>query len=74
MLTYLRQTIRDFDTEIATRPPQKHLFPFCCFRPWTMGPDFIQKCWYGITSYIIIMPLTTVVAIICSATGTCDVQ
>ena len=31
-------------------------------RPWKMGQEFLNGCTQGVTSYIVIRPLTTVAA------------
>ncbi len=44
---FLRQT-PGFDASLPERTPPKHMFPFCCFKPWPMGPTFLHKyapCW-----------------------------
>ena len=35
-----------------------------------MGQDFINGCTHGVTSYIVIRPLTTIIAFACELTGT----
>ena len=29
-----------------------HLFPFCFFRPWTMGKELIVRCKHGVGSWV----------------------
>lgn len=64
LLSYLRQTA-GFDRGIYERTPLPHLFPFnFCFKPWAMNDTFIPLCSSGIIAYIIIRPMTTILALI----------
>lgn len=51
------------------KPQIKHLFPFCCIKPWPMGGVFINRCKFGVLQYTVILPITTLIALICQFTG-----
>ena len=39
-----------------------HFFPLCFVKPWKMGREIIHNCKHGILQYVIIRPLTTLIA------------
>eukprot|EP00050_Salpingoeca_kvevrii_P016057 m.52223 g.52223 ORF g.52223 m.52223 type:complete len:400 (+) comp6676_c0_seq2:229-1428(+) len=65
LLVYLRLNNDNFDLELTRRPPQKLLFPLCKLKPWRMGGSFLGKCTHGVTSYILVRPLVTMIALAC---------
>lgn len=71
LLIYLRKN-PSFDASLEGRKPQKHLFPIQWLRPWTMGQEFMNECTKGVTSYIIIRPITTVAAFFLQLTDSYD--
>eukprot|EP00056_Hartaetosiga_gracilis_P007562 m.109820 g.109820 ORF g.109820 m.109820 type:complete len:604 (+) comp12740_c0_seq2:13-1824(+) len=61
LLQFLRQR-QDFDIVIHHRPNQPHKFPFCCLKEWRMGQPFINACTNGVTSYVVVRILSTIIA------------
>lgn len=64
LLHFLRQR-PDFDLSLTKRENHPHMFPFCCMKPWRMGQDFLNQCAIGVTSYVVVRILTTLIALIC---------
>ncbi|EGD81930.1 hypothetical protein PTSG_02616 [Salpingoeca rosetta] len=61
LLVFLRQR-PDFDIDIHKREPFPHKFPCCCLKPWRMGQPFLNACTHGVTSYVVVRLLTTIIA------------
>lgn len=42
--------------KLATKPASKgkHVVPFCCFRPWQMGRQFLIKAKAGTLQYVVL--------------------
>lgn len=69
---------------MATLPPMKHVIPLrlavwapglgwreaYTARPWSMGPEFLRKCEYGILGYVVEKPLSTLVTVVTLFTHT----
>eukprot|EP00055_Hartaetosiga_balthica_P017354 m.115825 g.115825 ORF g.115825 m.115825 type:complete len:568 (-) comp9295_c0_seq12:2801-4504(-) len=68
LLQFLRQR-PDFDIVIHSRPNQPHKFPFCFLKEWRMGQPFINACTNGVTSYVVIRILTTIIALCTELVG-----
>ena len=75
LLAYLQQQARqNFTTyeEIleAKGGTQEHLWPFYwMLRPWTMGAGFLRKVKRGVMNYVIIRPITTLLAFLLQSVG-----
>eukprot|EP00054_Salpingoeca_dolichothecata_P025064 m.172952 g.172952 ORF g.172952 m.172952 type:complete len:307 (-) comp25232_c0_seq1:396-1316(-) len=68
MLEFLSQQ-ENFAQDLETRPDQPHVFPLCWMKPWKMGRPFIHYCTNGVVSYIVVRPLTTIIALVCAWAG-----
>eukprot|EP00035_Acanthoeca_spectabilis_P036748 m.41461 g.41461 ORF g.41461 m.41461 type:complete len:467 (-) comp8216_c0_seq1:1159-2559(-) len=69
LLTYMRQKQPDFENAIKSRPPAKHIFPFCCLTPWVMGPNFLFWVHTGPMSYVVCRLFCTALTIITAPLG-----
>lgn len=59
-------------TILAQKPQQKHVFPFCCKKPWTMGgpnDTFLLNTKIGVLQYVVVKPVLGLISFICNATG-----
>ena len=58
------------EATLASKPQQPHLFPVNLFvKPWKMGEEFLRMCKAGVLNYVIIRPLTALIAFICESNG-----
>lgn len=54
---------------LQTRPVQYHLWPFCCFPAFEMGAPFLWHMEFGTLQFVVVKPLLSLAAFICSALG-----
>lgn len=62
-LTNFLQRDMDLDSIIDSKPPVRHVFPFCQLPPMPGGRAFLFTCRQYIHQYIVIRPLTTVLTL-----------
>lgn len=49
--------------------PPKHIFPFCCLPSCVGGKSFMLRCKHGILQYVVIRPITTLIAFVSQIFG-----
>lgn len=54
---------------IDDKPAPHHLFPLCCLPICTGGKSFMLSCKHGILQYVVIRPITTMIAFISQIFG-----
>lgn len=54
---------------IDHKPAPAHLFPFCCLPGCVGGRAFMLRCKHGILQYVVVRPITTLVAFISQEFG-----
>lgn len=75
LLAYLQQQARQSFTTYeevleAKGGQQEHLWPFkWVLRPWIMGAGFLRKVKRGVMNYVIIRPITTLLAFLLQSIG-----
>eukprot|EP00271_Cylindrocystis_brebissonii_P004196 TRINITY_DN15797_c0_g1_i1.p1 TRINITY_DN15797_c0_g1~~TRINITY_DN15797_c0_g1_i1.p1 ORF type:complete len:425 (+),score=60.06 TRINITY_DN15797_c0_g1_i1:340-1614(+) len=53
-------------SKLSQKPPVHHIWPFTyVFQPWAMGEEFIRGCKAGVHNYVVLRPLTTLIALFC---------
>lgn len=68
LLNYLYSEY-ELEETLGSKRQVPHLFPFCFFRPWTMGKELIVRCKHGALQYTVIRPVTTAIAFLCELAG-----
>lgn len=60
---------------LATKPAQKHAFPFCCLKPWTTGDGetnegtFLLQTQIGTLQYVVVKTICAVLTLLLSLFG-----
>jgi hypothetical protein len=54
---------------LRSKPTIAHVTPFCCMRPWSMGPKFVRLTTIGILQYIPTKILMSIVVLFTSLAG-----
>lgn len=54
---------------IDHKPAPNHLFPFCCLPLCVGGRKFMVRCKHGILQYVVVRPITTLIAFISQLLG-----
>lgn len=49
--------------------PPRHIFPFCCLPSCVNGKIFMLRCKHGILQYVVIRPITTLIAFVSQIFG-----
>lgn len=70
LMNYLEDELGLPDEHLAKKAQIQHIWPFNhCLPPWKMGQEFIWETKKGVTSYVIVRPLCTALALITSQFG-----
>jgi hypothetical protein len=53
-------------SKLQTKPALlgRHMAPFCCLPPWSMGAEFLARCKFGVLQYLGIRLATTTLTFI----------
>ena len=52
------------DLLLASKPQTRHIWPLnLVLREWKMGAPFLRRCKAGVFNYVVLKPVTTLVAI-----------
>lgn len=68
LLNYLHFD-RDLQQTIDFKPGVKHLFPFCFLGTTSGGRSFMFRCKHGISQYVVVRPVTTLLAVLSQLAG-----
>jgi hypothetical protein len=68
LLNYLHYDL-NLQQTIDYKPGVNHLFPFCFFGSTSGGRLFLHRCKHGILQYVVVRPLTTLLAVISQLFG-----
>ncbi|EDV25173.1 uncharacterized protein TRIADDRAFT_56842 [Trichoplax adhaerens] len=68
LLNFLK-TEYDIVARLQEKPQITHVFPFCKLKAWKNGRPFLIRCKQGVLTYVVIMPLTTLIALGCHLAG-----
>ena len=57
--------------KLQTKPAilGRHMAPFCCLPPWSMGAEFLSKCKRGVLQYLGIRLATTLLTFLLDYLG-----
>mmetsp|Transcript_34079 Transcript_34079/g.47236 ORF Transcript_34079/g.47236 Transcript_34079/m.47236 type:complete len:412 (-) Transcript_34079:120-1355(-) len=71
LIAYLEEAGEGSDTgALGDKEPFPHIWPVsCALNPWPPGREFIRKCKNGMLNYVVLRPITTLVAFITEMIG-----
>ncbi|KAJ3149317.1 hypothetical protein HDU86_006952 [Geranomyces michiganensis] len=69
LLAYLGEDISEQAEAFAEKPPMKLLFPLNCITYRPSRPHFIHYCKIGTLQYVVLRPMTTMIAVITQLVG-----